>query len=157
MSNPVIIAELKRIADEHGGLLNPADVVEAARPLKSPLHSRFEWNDSKAAQEYRVWQARQLIRVVVEYIGAGNEQVMSKVFVSLTSDRGDGGYRPMVSVLSDSSQRSQLLADAVDEMERFQQKYKELEELAQVFAAMKTVTRRRRITRSEQSASSVPV
>jgi predicted MarR family transcription regulator len=144
MSNPVIIAELKRIASEHGGILNPADVVREARPPESPLHSKFEWNDTKAAEDYRVWQARQLIRVVVEYVGSGDQAVMSKVFVSLTSDREDGGYRPMVSVLADAGQRARLLADAVKEMESFEAKYKELQELVEVFDAMKSVRRRRR-------------
>ncbi|HUD75319.1 MAG TPA: hypothetical protein VMQ76_09630, partial [Terracidiphilus sp.] len=68
MSNPVIIDALRAIADKNGGLLLPEKVVEAARPVSSPLHSWFEWNDNKAAENYRIWQARQLIRVTVQTI-----------------------------------------------------------------------------------------
>lgn len=144
MSNPAVVAELKRIAEENGGQLRPADVVDAARPLESPLHSRFEWDDNEAAQRYRLWQARQLIAVTVEYIGSGKEAILSRVFVSLTSDRRDAaGYRTIESVMTDKDSRSELLADAMKEMETFQKKYAELKELATVFAEMRKVKQRR--------------
>lgn len=141
MKNPEIVCELKRIAAEHDGELRPSDVVEAARPESSPLHFRFEWNDSIAAESYRLWQARELIAVTVEYIGSGKEAVLSRVFVSLTSDRekDGGGYRSVESVMQDPDLRHQLLSDALAEMKRFQSKYKELRELASVFAEMQKI------------------
>lgn len=151
MSNPVVISELQRIASEHGGQLRPADVVEAAKPIDSPLHSKFEWDDNEAAQRYRLWQARQLIAVTVEYIGSGKEAVLSRVFVSLSSDRrGDGGYRSITAVMGDQRRRSELLNDAMKEMESFQSKYAELQELASVFAAMRKVRSGRRQRREPE-------
>ena len=41
--------------------LHAEDVVAAARDPLSPLHSKFQWDDSKAAHRYRLWQARQII------------------------------------------------------------------------------------------------
>lgn len=46
-----------------GHLTAEAVVSDAANP-KSPLHSRFEWDNSKAAHEHRLEQARALIRSV---------------------------------------------------------------------------------------------
>lgn len=143
MNEKSISAELKRIAKQHGGLLRPADVVEAAKSKTSPLHGKFEWNDGEAAQRYRLWQARELIRVTVEYLGPADEQMLTRVFVSLTPDRKDGGYREISAVMSDSQQRRQLLSDAMDEMERFREKYAGLKELAEVFAAMRKVGRKK--------------
>jgi hypothetical protein len=142
MSNPVIVAELKRIAAEHDGELRPSDVVEAARPKNSALHSKFEWDNTEAAERYRLWQARQLISVTVEYIGSGKEAMITRVFVSLTSDRKEdgAGYRATVDVMADAGQRKQLMADAAKDMERFQEKYADLKELAQVFSAMRKVS-----------------
>lgn len=156
MSNPVIVSELRRIAEQNDGQLRPVDVVEAAKPLDSPLHSRFEWDDSEAAQRYRLWQARQLIAVTVEYIGSGKEAILSRVFVSLTSDRRDStGYRTTVSVMSDNERREQLLADALKEMETFQKKYAEVQQLATVFAEMRKVKQRTR-TSNRRQLSTVP-
>jgi hypothetical protein len=136
----VVIAELKRIADEHDGILRPFDIVEASRPKSAPLHSKFEWDDTDAAQRYREWQARQLISVTIEYIGAKEDALATRVFVSLTPDRsGSGGYRTIESVMQDPKSRRQLLADAMQDMERFRAKYEGLKELAEVFSAMRRI------------------
>ena len=55
---------MQAIADANGGKLTPSAVVDDARNPSSPLHGQFEWDDSKAAEAYRVVQARTLIRSV---------------------------------------------------------------------------------------------
>lgn len=136
-----IATELKRLALVNGGLLTPIAVVDAARDPESPLHNSFEWDDNEAAHHYRLWQARQLISVAVRYEPVGKSTVAHRVFVSLTPDRTKEGpgYRLATTVLSDEGMRAQLLADARDDMRRFQQKYKSLTELARVFEAMESV------------------
>ena len=133
---------MKRIAASNGGVLQPEIVVEKARPKTSPLHSRFTWNDSTAAHEYRIWQARQLIRVSVELIEGITGSV--DVFVSLSPDRykDGGGYRVMTEVLSDLELRQQMLVDALNELRVFQQKYSRLKELAEVFRSIRNVKRK---------------
>lgn len=127
--------ELARIAKAGGGVLMPEAVVEAARPAASPLHSRFEWDDTAAAHAHRLWQARQLISITINVCPRSKSD--EQVWVSLTPDRkGEGGYRSLVTVLSDPDMRAQLLADALEELSIFRAKYKHLRELAEVFAAI---------------------
>ncbi len=139
-SQKQVVSELKRLLRAGGGVLQPEAIVEAARPVDSPLHSRFEWNNSKAAHEFRIWQARQLIRVTVQVLDekTGNTD---RVFVSLKSDRlaERGGYRTLVSVLSEPEHRAQLLKEALEEFAYFKEKYGRLKELASVFAAIRKV------------------
>lgn len=52
------------LARQRHGHITASDVVAAARPKSSALHSYFEWNDSAAARAYREVQARDLIRQV---------------------------------------------------------------------------------------------
>lgn len=128
----LVAQELRRLADKAGGLLLPEKVVEAARPTNSPLHSRFEWDDSEAAQAYRIWQARQLIRVCIEILP--NMNAPTEVFVSLSSDRREkGGYRLVQKVCSHKEMREQMLVDAIAELQLFQAKYALLNELVEVF------------------------
>lgn len=132
-------AELARLAAARGGALTPAEVVEAARSEASPLHSAFEWDDGEAAERWRQHQARQLIRVAVQYVpGAKDQQIECRVFASLTPDRktGGAGYRLVSVIMADDEMRRQLLMDARAEMKRFTQKFRSLEELSDVFAAM---------------------
>jgi hypothetical protein len=137
-----IAAELQRIAKAHQGILQPAIVVKEAANPKSPLHDYFEWADDEAAFQYRLWQARQLIRVVVNVVGP-TDAPPQPVWVSLEEDRlkDGGGYRMTVDVLSDPALRQQLLVQARKEMEQFAKKYRDLQELAEVFSAMRKVKR----------------
>lgn len=139
----IIRKELDRIARDNGGVLWPKKVVEAARPESSPLHSRFEWDNSEAAERYRLIQARQLINITVNVVGEGADE--ERMWVSLKPDREEaGGYRSMIAVLSDTDLRVQLLDDALKDMEAFANKYRHLQELAEVFAAMSRTKKRRK-------------
>lgn len=59
-----VVARLGALADKEGRL-TPEQVVEDARDPKSPLHPCFEWDDSKAAHQHRLYQARKLVAVYV--------------------------------------------------------------------------------------------
>jgi hypothetical protein len=78
-----IIIELEKIRINNDGKLKPVDVVKNAKNPQSPLHKYFVWDDTKAAHEYRLWQARELIKkieityedgVVSQYVNVRIEQ-----------------------------------------------------------------------------------
>lgn len=141
MKNTIIEKALRAIAAKHG-VLRAEDVVDEAKSPKHPLHGRFTWDNSEAAHQYRLMEARQLIRVCVEVIGDGIEP--SPVFVSLSSDRlkDGGGYRVTSDVMGDAALREQLLKDALFELNQFQKKYRQLRQLAEVFEAVNKVKRK---------------
>ncbi len=141
MKNSIIEKSLRAIAAKHG-VLRAEDVVDEAKSPKHPLHSRFTWDNTEAAHQYRLMEARSLIRVCVEVIGEGMEA--SPVFVSISSDRTKqgGGYRVMSDVMSDLGLREQLLKDALFELNQFQKKYRALRQLAEVFDAIGKVKKK---------------
>lgn len=59
-----IAARLEKLAAMGGGRLTPDAVLQDARSPKSPLHDQFTWDDSEAATQWRLQQARELIRSV---------------------------------------------------------------------------------------------
>ena len=133
-----IKTELDKLARKARGLLKPCDVVEAARPDESPLHGAFEWDDSVAAQQYRIWQARELIVSVRVEMPAQGRTMQVQAFVSLPSDREQdgGGYRSISAVLRSRERKSELLEAALADLDRIRAKYGHLSELARVFAAV---------------------
>lgn len=139
-----IVAELRRLAAINSGVLVPAVVIDRARSPRSPLHSVFQWDDTKAADEYRIWQARELIQRTFRVISVNGKEMKVQVFVSLKPDRNvpGGGYREMSFVLSNEDMRSQLLKQAIEEMKFFAEKYASLRELARVFQAIRSVRRK---------------
>jgi hypothetical protein len=135
-------AELEIIRKQAGGVLRAADVVEYARDPDTALHGRFTWDDNKAAHEYRLWQARVMIRVCVTV--TSDDTIPIRTYVSLKADRAEvsGGYRTTMSVLRNPAQRAALLAQAQADMDYFTQKYAGLVELAGVIDAMKKARRK---------------
>lgn len=134
-----IIKELEFIRKKNGGLLRGADVVDFATNPKTALHDKFQWDDSAAAREFRLWQARELIRVAVTVLKGTDKS--TRCFVSLYDDRktDGGGYRAMVDVMSDPEMRTALLQQANAEAQSYRQKYRMLLELAPLFEAMDKV------------------
>ena len=132
-------AELDKLAVD--GKLTAQAVVDAAREESSPLHGYFEWEDSKAANEYRLLQARKLIRVVVQPCEPLDNQPMH-VYQSLVTDRvvPGGGYRTTEAILSTEAWRNTLLEQAKRELISVRNKYASLTELAKVWTAIDTVT-----------------
>jgi hypothetical protein len=136
--NDKIVEELEKIRQKNDGYLRPEDVIKEAQNIKNILHSHFEWDNKKAGQEYRLWQARQLISVCVVTIGNKTEPI--RAYVSLTTDRHNGnGYRAMTEILTNTKLRSQMLAEALKELQIFKNKYNRLQELAPVFKAIKKI------------------
>ena len=133
-----VILEIERIRQNSGGTLNPVVVVREAQSESSVLHDYFEWDDTRAAYEFRLEQARKLIRIRVRQIPDGPEEPV-RAYVSLRDDRGRNGYRSITDVMSDDRLREKLLAEARCDMSLFRQKYAVLSELAQVFEAMDAV------------------
>lgn len=140
MQDEAIKEALEEIAAKHNGLLRAQDVLEEASKPTNILHlwSGFEWDQSKAAFKYNLQQARALIRVTVEYVGPTGDETLSRVFVSLSTDRTKkgGGYRSLVTVVDDDILQSQLLEDAIRDMQRFKQRYATLKATAEVIRAM---------------------
>lgn len=111
-------------------VLHPHEVVEWAKNNpESALYASFEWNDSEAAREYRLWQARRLIALNI-VTPEGERKT-----VSLVVDRNKGGgYRQIEDVVRVPELRETMLRDALNELRRVRAKYKQLQELAAVFA-----------------------
>lgn len=148
-TNDAVLSELHRIADENpNGELVAQEVVDAARALESPLHEHFEWDDSAAAEQWRLDQARALIRVTVTVIKAKNKAPMTvHAFWSLTPDRRKpgGGYRAVEKIMASRLLRKQLLADALAELEAIRSKYAMLSELADIFEEVDKLAKRKEV------------
>lgn len=88
-------------AERHAGRYSPKGFVDEVRRTKGqhPAWTWFTWDDSKAAEDHRVWQARQFVRDLVvlhtvETIRHGRvivSHVESPAFISPMEGRGDGG------------------------------------------------------------------
>lgn len=121
---------LQAIYDERGEL-TPALVVDVARDDRHPLHTRFEWNNTMAAEKYRRGQAHELIRSVrLTYISTKtNEPITIRAFHAVKKpDTNQYAYEPMQIIMQDPMVMRLLLTEMRRDWEAFKRRYEEFEE-----------------------------
>lgn len=121
--------ELERIGLECGGI-TPEKIVEESKDPDAVLHKCFEWNDERAAHQYRIAQAQKIIRTItVEIERKDTLPVQVRAFFPVQD-----AYTPIQKILSEPSMTDVLLRDAKAQLASFYDKYKILSELCGVMA-----------------------
>ncbi len=135
MSDKIQVELEQIIKDDNDGLLKVHAIVKFAEDPETALHSRFIWDDSKAARAYRLVQAGAVVRLYIDVIH--EDKPATRVFVSLPEDRAaGGGYRYIMDVLTDEQRRAQLITQALDDFRFLRKKYQNLKELAEIYKAI---------------------
>jgi hypothetical protein len=116
------------------------EVVDAARPKSSPLHTFFEWNNKIAGEKFREEQARYMLRsihVLVEHSNTPNQERYTRAFLPIRGEEKPREmYVPFAEVMSREDFRAQAVKRAGDEMLAFRRKYSDIKEFAAVFEAI---------------------
>lgn len=138
----IIERELTRIEKKHGAL-TPQLVLKESTPDNAVLHHHFTWDNHRAAEAYRLWQARQVIAVVTFQNSEMTAPVRTFQNVSLEHPSEDGTpesyrvYLRTTAILANPEMRNQLLERAHREASEWSLRYKSLIELAEIITAMK--------------------
>lgn len=149
-----VVGETLEQIEATRGEITPRAVVEAARPIASPLHGFFEWDDAKAAEGYRDNQARHLVAcVVVHSLDGAEGKSTPRAFVSLSGDTGRS-YLGICSAMGDEEKRAQLLKRAQSEIEEWRDRYRALNEFSKLFTVIDKLAVKEPSRRRERSAAS---
>lgn len=118
------------------GELTAALVVEAARPVGSPLHDRFEWDDHVAGEAYRRIQAGALIRSVKIRYGDDSDRPSRTVrkFVNTRPSpiEDHNTYMPVEEAARNDFTRQVLLRQMRFDWMSFQAKYERFKEFSEL-------------------------
>lgn len=118
--------------------LSTTFVVEWAQANRaSALHSALEWDDKVAGQRYREWQVRQLIGIYV-FDDSGDRSL-----ISLSIDRGAGGYRSVDDIAASPDLMMVMAEDARLELLRVRAKYGRVKELIEIWSTIDKVAGRK--------------
>lgn len=116
--------------------LSPATLLDVSRDANAPLHGEFEWDDTVAAEKYRITQAAGIIRNIVIVTKDENDTIkQDRGFVSIPG--GTSAYVSLQAALDNDEWNAHLLEMAKNDMQAFLAKYRRVQELAEVNAAMK--------------------
>lgn len=133
---------LNRIA-ARDGVIQAQAVVDEAKPKHSPIHPAFEWKDGVAANEYRKWQARQLVRsvrAVRDEPRDPSQPIKARVvtdtapaffFAGSGTTDSPSGYYPSAQVVSDLDLYHRALEEATLKLKSAERAVQELTRLAE--------------------------
>ena len=109
----------------------PQDILDRARDENSELHKCFTWDDSIAAERYRINEARLITRQLVikeEVVPTDRPEV--RLFYKTDNE---SGYKPTELILQKEDEYKALLKRAYAELQAFKVKYSMLKELQGIF------------------------
>jgi hypothetical protein len=128
----VVGQHIEMLREKFKGELTPEDILEDAKHDNSPLHSFFEWDDTEAARQHRLKQARGLIRAVVAvYVSEDKPAQRMRAYVHVNEPQAPH-YRETAHALSQKATRELVLKRAMQELNDFKRKYAHLKEFAKI-------------------------
>jgi len=129
------------------GVLKAEDLVNVASVDGHPLHGLFEWDDTTAANLYRNTQARTYISYVRFETPKGNSL---PVYVNVRFYDQDGnknrGYITLNKAMTDKTLKEQILSGALRELQHWEGKYKDYQELGGIVNTKKAQELEKQIT-----------
>jgi hypothetical protein len=135
--NKIVAAKALTRIEKKYGHISPEHIIQESRNPKHPFHKLFEWDDTKAAEKYRLLQAK-FIQRAIGYILVNKttgERTGPIPAVHLIK-RGEAKYTGMLNALADEPTRADILKKAASELESWKQRYGHLVEFVNVVRAM---------------------
>lgn len=138
MSTTSLVDLLTEIHGEHGSL-TPELLVGLARDPEHPLHTRFEWNDSVAAERWRIEQAGRLLRVT--FRPDPKKPIDLRAFVAVKGEETPRSeYVPLDDAVADEFTRELLLRQMKRDAQTFASRYRHMAGYAEVVASLARAT-----------------
>lgn len=122
----IVYNEIQSLGDSY----TPEDIVEKAKDPTTELHKCFEWDDTKAAEEWRKQTARQIccsLKVVVT-----SQKGEPREMRLIQHDKSVPAYRPVTFTVRNEDDYSRLLDRAKAELASFRKRYESIVELENV-------------------------
>lgn len=130
--------------EEKNGQVTKEDFLEVSRPDDSPTHALFEWDDSVAAERYRLDQSRTIINSLrIVYVNKDKEEVKVSAFVQTSPNGNSTVYENIHDALKDEGKREVVLNRIRGELNAFIIRNQNIEELADILEEASSKLRKR--------------
>lgn len=116
----------KKLKNE--GKLTASGLLQEAKKKTSPLHGMFEWDDTKAANEYR----RQQARIIIKRYNVSIEEPGERVVHVPSVKRGEGSYKESLVVVQDVSEFELAMSEALSKLRASELSVAHLNEIARI-------------------------
>lgn len=133
--------EVEVLRKKNGGTVSPGDLVHKARSPKSAMHRIFEWDNGAASDQYRLIQARRVLRSM-EIVYLDKEVGPTRAWEIIekkkrgTDNKTQTLYSTLEETMADPGARESLLAEAIGQLMAWRRRFRMLNEFDRVFGAI---------------------
>jgi hypothetical protein len=133
------------ITNSQGGNLTPQDIVSHAKSSTSPLHDFFEWDDTIAAQAWRLQQASYMMRSIHVVIKINERKETTRFLWNVRESPADADDKParvyvsINRVLAEEELREQVIEEALHQLTSWRARYKQYQEFRGVVEAIEAL------------------
>lgn len=126
-------ADANLVAQEIMSIENatPQNILEAAKNPESELHKCFTWDDTVAAERWRLYEAR---KIVCSLVIAKKEDSQEPTNIRILHKTDGNGYKPIQFIVQQKGEYEKLLQRAFEELRVFKKKYSSLSELEEIMS-----------------------
>ena len=137
--SPEVIREILEVEKNDG--LTAETLLDKAERKKSSLHDLFEWDNSKAGEQWRLQQARVIINEIKIIVEDKELYAFENVRINVSEEEGleRREYKPIIEILSKEEYRKQVLRTALENINYWKEKYSEYTELQLIFDSISKV------------------
>lgn len=123
---------VEKIEAEHGAVTKEL-LLEESRPEDSATHSIFEWDNDKAAESWRLQQAKATINALrIVYVSTEDEKVPVRAFVNVSELSNKAQYKSVSVAFQNVDEREAYLKRIRNELDAFVRRNQNIEELADI-------------------------
>ncbi len=122
------------------GNFQAKQIVDLARSKTSPIHRFFNWNDSEAAERYRILQAQSMVRCLVVEID--DREVRKYVSPVVVSHGKPKQYCEIERAMADEDIWNQVLARALQDANSWKLRYQNLKELEPIHTEIEKASKK---------------
>ena len=130
--------ELERIQNKYGEV-TPKNLLDESRPVTAVMHNCYEWNDTVAAEKWRLQQSRNImscLTVTYEYVEDNSDEIKTievRAFQNVSPER-NGKFIHVKAAMESQEYRDEVMRHALRELAEFRKKYADLSELSKVIS-----------------------
>lgn len=137
------------------GRVDAERLVEASTPASAPTHALFTWDDKKAAREFRLVEARCVLRslvVVSSDDGKSTVRAFHNVNTEPDADEEVRAYVAVAEVASDEDMTEQVVARCVRDLRSVRDRYAKYKQLRALVAGIDRLIASAKSTRRRGAA-----
>lgn len=126
-----VATELERIRKKRNGLTSRA-VLDESKPADAPLHPEFTWDNKKAAEQWRLKEAAEIISVVQVTYEEGPKEPQRQYVKLEREPEKPQEFAPVAEVLSVQRHRDALILELLRDLQTFRRRFVLVSDLSHV-------------------------